>query len=161
MTSFFSLFVGLPILLTLPASFKLTLIALSGFTFFIGFKPVEREQAQVDVQMGAQVGAVLGAAPDLVVPKVHVKQAKPVKIKMDLNGEYSIDGEKISKIALTKKLQKMAKLARQPQITLEADTRAPVQLISNAMKLCKTSGIGNVTFVAKAAVQPGEAVDTP
>lgn len=146
MASFFSLFVGLPIFLTLPGPVKFFLMMLTGLSFFSGRQAevVVLENAQAVVPFDAP--APLDAAPELVVPKIAInKVTEPLKIIMDINGEFTMNGEEISKAALATKLKTMVKASAQQKVMLEADARAPLQVITDAMKTVKSAGFTNVT----------------
>jgi len=117
---------------------------------------IERAEAVAEVHK-----APAGAAPELVAPKVPQKVPAPAKVTMNVNGEFVLNGEKVSEVAMAKKLKAMAKANPQQKVMLEADARAPVQLIANAMKLCKSAGVTNVTFAAKAGVSVSEPEDSP
>lgn len=142
---------SLQFFLTLPAPFKVALIMLSGFAF-TGFRMKAVDHAEI--QRVPVRPAPADAAPDLVAPKVAPDAAAAVKVTMNVNGEFTLDGEKIKESEMVKKLKTLAKANPQQKVILEADARAPVQLIANAMKLCKSTGITNVTFTAKAPVSP-------
>lgn len=160
MASIFSLFVGLPIFLTLPGPFKFFIMMLASVSFF-GVRNVEVKQAQAHVEIAPAAPAPIEEAPELVAPKVAPKQAAPLKISMDINGEFTVGGEKFSEAALTKKLKTMVKANAQQKVLLEADARAPLQVITNAMKIVKSSGITNVSYAAKASISPVDPPESP
>ncbi|BDS08255.1 hypothetical protein NT6N_32950 [Oceaniferula spumae] len=152
---------SLPFFFTLPAPFKLALIALGGFSF-LGFRAVEVKQAEVQrveaVRPAAPAPA--DAAPELVAPKVKVKPA-PAMVALDLNGEYTLNGEKVSPADLVKKLKELTLANPRQAVTLKADANTPVQLITNAIELCKSTGVTNVTFAAQKPIAPVDPSDSP
>ena len=136
---------------------------LNGF-MFIGFQKavIHDVEAIERVEIAEAARPVpKEAVPDLKAPKVAVNAPAPVKVAMDIKGEYTLNGEKLNEAALSKKLAALVKAHPQQRVIVEADSRAPVQMIANAMKVCKNAGVTNVAFSAKSIKPSGNGKESP
>jgi len=160
---------SLPIILSLPAPFKVTLLFLGSFTFY-GLRSVEVKQDAVRAPVVQAPVAPVDAAPELVAPKVATKPVKPAEpakpvapviVTMDINGELTLDGRKVGERALVSKLAVLSKVNVGQKVILSADANAPAQQVTRIIDLCKSAGIAKVTFIAKVAVPDAEDLANP
>ncbi|MFK7911281.1 MAG: ExbD/TolR family protein [Akkermansiaceae bacterium] len=130
----------------LPLPLKIATLFLGGF-FMAGQNVVDRvpiQQVQEDQAADkAEVRAVVRAHP--------VQPAKQITIMVNSDGSYNIGDEKLTAEQLGKKLKALAMTRPGSSVSLKADALTPHQMVANGMKLCKQSGITNVTFASKAA----------
>lgn len=90
----FSLF-SLPFFITLPAPVKIALIMLGGYAF-TGVRAVNVKHHHAEARRVVPARPVpADAAPDLKAPKLAPgKPAATVKVLMDVNGDFILDGKK-------------------------------------------------------------------
>jgi|TARA_B110000908_G_C10215635_1_gene432646 biopolymer transport protein ExbD len=141
----------LTLFIALPAPVKIVLIVVGGF-FYAGVKVDHRVEARA---IGA---APVPAKPMLVpaqpIPAVPVKPAKgvqPLEIMVNSDGSYQLVGKKLTGPALVKELKAVAAVTPQRRIVIKADALTPYQMVVNAVKLSKSSGLTNVSFASKPA----------